>query len=44
MQAPDGLKSHEPQFWAVLEFTDEGGVKPIRWVESMSINMTLPQQ
>ena len=43
MQAPDGYKSHEPQFWAVLEFTDQGHIKPIKWVDEFSINMTLPQ-
>ena len=44
MQAPDGYKSHEPQFWAVLEFTDQGHIKPIKWVNEFSINMTLPQE
>ena len=43
MQAPDGLKSHEPQFWAPLEFTDEGHILPIKWVDSFDINVTVPQ-
>ena len=44
MQSPDGYKSHEPQFWAPLEFTDQGHIKPIKWVDEFSINMTLPQE
>ena len=37
MQAPDGQKGHEPQFWAVLRFDEEGNVLPIEWVDEMTL-------
>ena len=41
MQAPDGVKGHEPQFWTTLQFDTAGRVLPIRWVDSMSVDMKL---
>jgi beta-xylosidase len=43
MQAPDGKKAHEPQFWAPLSFDADGSVQPLQWVDSFSIEMVLPQ-
>jgi hypothetical protein len=40
MQAPDGQKAHEPQFWAKLEFTKEGYIKPLEWVDSIRFDFT----
>jgi hypothetical protein len=45
MQAPDGQKSHEPQTWVRLQFDDEEGrVLPLKWEDSFSVDMKLPQQ
>ena len=41
MQAPNGVKGHEPQFWTTLQFDTAGRVLPIRWVDSMSVDMKL---
>jgi len=39
-QAPDGLKGHEGQFWAPLEFdVPSGMVKPIRWVDAFTLDL-----
>jgi len=44
MQAVDGVKGHEPQFWARLEFDAAGRVQPLRWVDNVTLTMALPQQ
>lgn len=43
MQAADGIKGHEPQFWARLEFDSQDRVQPLRWVDNVTISMVLPQ-
>jgi len=43
MQAPDGKKAHEPQFWGRLEFDEAGILLPLRWADTLSIDMALPQ-
>ena len=43
MQAPDGIKGHEPQFWGKLEFDADGNVLPLKWVDAISIDMKLNQ-
>lgn len=43
MQAPDGQKSHEPQTWVRLQFDEEGRVLPLKWEDSFSVDMKLPQ-
>ena len=44
MQAPDGTKGHEPQFWTLMEFDGAGNVLPLKWTEAMSVKMKLPQR
>ena len=44
MQAPDGTKGHEPQFWTLMEFDAAGNVLPLKWTEAMSVKMKLPQR
>ena len=44
MQAPDGTKGHEPQFWMLMEFDAAGNVLPLKWTEAMSVKMKLPQR
>jgi hypothetical protein len=36
-QAPDGLKGHDPQFWAPLEFNADGSIAPLRWIDNFSL-------
>lgn len=43
MQAPDGQKSHEPQFWSILEFDEQGNVLPLKWQNSFELSVNLPQ-
>ena len=44
MQAPDGKKAHEPQFWAPLSFEADGTLQPLKWVYSFQITgMVLPK-
>lgn len=38
-QSPDGLKGHEGQTWALLEFDAAGRIKPIRWQDSVSFQV-----
>lgn len=42
MQAPDGIKGHEPQFWGRLEFDEAGDIQPLRWVDEITIDMKQP--
>ena len=36
-QAPDHIKGHEGQFWAPLEFTEDGDVQKIKYVDRFEI-------
>eukprot|EP00039_Didymoeca_costata_P030244 m.28605 g.28605 ORF g.28605 m.28605 type:complete len:471 (-) comp8015_c0_seq2:119-1531(-) len=38
-QSPDGLKGHEGQFWTVLEFDEEGRIKPIQWEDTITFEV-----
>merc|ERR1712129_443017 len=35
-QSPDGIKGHEGQTWAVLQFDASGNVAPIRWQDNVT--------
>jgi len=39
-QSPDGLKGHEGQTWSILDFDDAGRIRPIRWQDSISFNIS----
>lgn len=39
MQAPDGIKGHEPQFVVPLQFDANGNVLPITWVDNFTIDV-----
>ena len=39
MQAPDGIKGHEPQTWTRLSFDDADNVLPLQWVDELEITM-----
>jgi hypothetical protein len=44
MQAPDGKKAHEPQFWTRLEFdSTTHDVLPLRWNDTLAIELAVPQ-
>jgi hypothetical protein len=43
MQAPDGIKGHEPQFWGKLEFDAAGNVLPLKWKDTISIDIKRDQ-
>lgn len=44
MQAPDGKKAHEPQFWTHLEFdSTTHDVLPLRWNDTLAIDLAVPQ-
>lgn len=44
MQAPDGKKAHEPQYWQPLQFDAKTGhVLPLEWVDSFTLDMLVPQ-
>lgn len=36
-QSPDGLKGHDPQFWAPLSFDASGNVLPLHWVDNFTM-------
>ena len=36
-QSPDGLKGHEGQFWAPLEFDAAGAIAPVRWLDNFTV-------
>lgn len=38
-QSPDGLKGHEGQTWAIIEFDAEGNVQPLRWQDNITFNV-----
>lgn len=37
MQAPDGIKGHEPQTWTRLSFDSAGHVQPLEWVDELEV-------
>eukprot|EP01047_Picozoa_sp_COSAG01_P024667 COSAG01_NODE_1531_length_10004_cov_5.769006_2_plen_47_part_00 len=39
MQAPDGIKGHEPQFRGKLECDAAENILPLKWVNAISIAM-----
>lgn len=39
MQSPDGLKGHEPQFWAPLQFDAEGRIEEMQWVDKFVLDV-----
>ena len=39
-QSPDGLKGHEGQFWAPLEFDDQGRIKEMKWIDNFTLHYT----
>lgn len=39
MQSPDGLKGHEPQFWAPLRFDAHGRVREMAWVDGFVLDV-----
>ena len=42
-QSPDGLKGHEGQFWAPLQFDAEGGcIGKVRWVDEFELLVSEP--
>eukprot|EP00047_Mylnosiga_fluctuans_P006490 m.247211 g.247211 ORF g.247211 m.247211 type:complete len:382 (-) comp15327_c0_seq1:59-1204(-) len=38
-QAPDGIKGHDPQYWVPLDFTADGTIKPVSWVDSFTMDV-----
>jgi hypothetical protein len=38
-QSPDGIKGHEPQFWAPLEFRRDGSVRFVQWIDSFDLHV-----
>lgn len=43
MQAPDGEKAHEPQFWGLLQFRPDGVLMPLVWQSEIVLDLLLPQ-
>ena len=44
MQAPDGVKGHEPQYWTKLVFDDSvqpAAILPLSWVDEFTLNVTV---
>lgn len=44
MQSPDGLKGHEPQFWAPLEFDAAGRVAEMAWIDRFVLDVAVPSE
>ena len=38
--APDALKGHDPELWLPVEYTADGGLKPLRFVEAWLLNVS----
>lgn len=38
-QSPDGLKGHEPQFKAMLQFGEDGSVLEVPWVDEFNLDL-----
>ena len=38
--APDGLHGHDSTYWQPLEFDADGGIRPFRWVDDVTVNIT----
>ncbi len=42
-QAPDGVKSHDPQYWFPLTFDDSTGVmRNVSWLDSFTLDLASP--
>jgi hypothetical protein len=40
VQAPDGIKGHEPQYWYPLVFNADGSIQDLQWVGAFTMNVT----
>lgn len=38
-QSPDGIKGHEPQFWAPLQFFPDGRVRHLQWLDNFTLDI-----
>jgi beta-xylosidase len=38
-QAPDGIKGHDPQYWVPLQFTSDGLIANMTWVDEFTIDV-----
>ena len=38
-QSPDGLKGHDPQFWAPLSFDAGGNILQLQWVDNFTMSV-----
>ena len=38
-QSPDGLKGHEGQYWSPLNFSSDGSIEPMHYVESFVLDV-----
>ena len=38
-QSPDGLKGHEGQYWSPLDFSSDGSIEPMKYVESFVLDV-----
>ncbi len=38
-QAPDGIKGHEPQFWAPLSFDSNGAINKVTWIDEFTMDV-----
>ena len=39
MQAPDGIKGHEPQYWDRLKFDEAGRILPMVWHDELVLDL-----
>lgn len=38
--APDHIKAHDFQFWSKLEFDSDGAIRPMKWVDDFTLNLS----
>lgn len=38
-QAPDGIKGHEPQYWAPVTFNEDGTIEKLQWVNEFILDV-----
>jgi hypothetical protein len=36
---PDGIKGHDFQYWAPLEFDVSGNIRPLKWVDQWTVRL-----